>query len=65
MGAGRIEVSRTGGNSRRYVFLHVLDIADSEDPPGRVKAFEDGQWIRVAAGDRTLVFKADTTGLER
>ncbi len=65
MGAGRIEVSRIGGNSRKYLFLHVLDIADSVDAPGRVKAFEDGHRIRVAAGNRTLVFKADTTGLER
>ena len=39
MGAGRIEVSRSGGNSRNYLFLHVMDIADSADVPGQVRVF--------------------------
>jgi hypothetical protein len=65
MGAGRIEVSRKEGDSRQYLFLHVLDIADSGDPPIPVKASREQTQIRVTLGKRTLVFRGNAVGLER
>jgi hypothetical protein len=65
IGAGRVEVSARNEGSRRHLFLHVLDIADSAETPGRVEAFEDHHWVQVMVGQRTLFFKIDAPGLER
>ena len=64
MGTGRIEVS-SKSNGVEHLFIHVLDIADSGVTPGKAEVQVDGQGIRVAAGGRSLVFRADVPGLVR
>ena len=64
MGAGRVEVS-SQNSGEDYLFVHLLDIADSEMKPGKAELRVDGQGIRVTAGEREVVFKADAPGLIR
>ncbi len=63
MGAGRVEVAGRDAATRNHLFLHVLDIADDSDPPGRVRASADSKRIRVTIGKRELTFDASNPGL--
>jgi hypothetical protein len=62
MGVGRVEVS-SKSNGEEHLFIHVLDIADSGVAPGKAEVQVDGQGIRVAAGERSVVFRAGVPGL--
>lgn len=62
MGAGRIEVSRKGGKENLHLFVHVLDIGDTEDTPTPLKASVGQNLIRVSLGKRTLAFKENSAG---
>jgi len=64
MGAGRIEVS-SQSSSEEHIFVHVLDIADSDVSPGKTDIQVGRQEIRVTAGGREVVFRADVPGLIR
>ena len=64
MGAGRVEVS-SENSGEDYLFVHLLDIADTDMKPGKAELWVDGQGIRVTAGEREVVFKADSPGLIR
>ena len=65
MGVGRIEVSRSSGNGNTYLFVHVIDVADTGDTPGRAGCELTGDGLRVTAGEQTVTFKADAVGLVR
>jgi len=65
MGVGRIEVSSPTQNGNTYLFLHVIDVADTGVVPGQTGVESTGEEIRVTVGERTIAFKADAVGLVR
>ena len=64
MGAGRIEVS-SKSSGEDHLFIHVIDIADSDVKPGKAEAQVGREEIQVTAGGRKVVFRADAPGLIR
>jgi Heparinase II/III-like protein len=65
MGVGRIEVSCGSPAGDRYLFLHLIDVADTEDTPSPAAAKFSGGGLRVAIGGQTVTFRADAVGLVR
>jgi len=63
MGVGRIEVSGGTKETTNHLFIHLIDIADSDDPitPGSATMNENG--IAVQVGVRTITFRTDRPGL--
>ncbi|HUU27570.1 MAG TPA: heparinase II/III family protein [archaeon] len=64
MGVGRVEVCGAQDHTE-FLFVHVIDIADNSDSPGRTGVEESPGAIRVTAGERSVSFKAASPGLVR
>lgn len=65
MGVGRIEVSRGSGSGTTYLFVHVIDVADTEQTPGQASCELTADELRVTAGQQKVSFKANAVGLVR
>ncbi len=65
MGVGRLEVTASAVDHRNYLFVHVLDIADSLDTPAKCSAGIERGKILVRVGDRGVAFREDGPGMLR
>ena len=65
MGVGRIEVSSSSSTGNRYLFIHLIDVADTQDAPSPASAELSGNRLTVTAGEQTVGFRAEEVGLLR
>ena len=65
MGVGRVEVSRSSESGDNYLFVHLIDVADTGDAPGRAGCELTDDELRVTAGEQAVTFKANAVGLVR
>ena len=63
MGVGRIEIVGDPDPTRRYLFVHVLDIADESETPGSVGVKRSEGMIKVTVPGQSVAFRADQAGL--
>jgi len=65
MGVGRIEVSSSSSTGNHYLFIHLIDVADTQDAPSQASAKLSDNRFLVTIGEQTVSFKADAVGLWR
>jgi hypothetical protein len=64
MGKGRVEVSAKP-NQTEYLFVHVIDVADNTEIPGKCQTEVSRNEIQVTAGENKVSFYRQKVGLIR